>query len=84
MIGSIMTQYHPAERVYDERPDAETWEEDERGAERGDPRCCPHHPHVQTSSPDGMFNAPCGECELEDESKFYDDLSEEHETKVSL
>lgn len=29
----------------------------------GDPRRCPWHPHVQTSSPDGLFDAPCGECE---------------------
>lgn len=31
----------------------------------GDPRRCPHHPHVTTSSNDGMFDAPCGECEHE-------------------
>ena len=29
----------------------------------GDPRRCPVHPEVQTSSPDGMFDAPCGKCE---------------------
>lgn len=29
----------------------------------GDARKCPHHPHVKTSSDDGMFDAPCYECE---------------------
>lgn len=29
----------------------------------GDPRHCPVHPEVVTSSPDGMFDAPCGACE---------------------
>jgi len=32
----------------------------------GDARRCPIHPHVKTSSPCGMFDAPCGECEYED------------------
>jgi hypothetical protein len=31
----------------------------------GDVRRCLHHPHVATSSSDGMFDAPCGECEWE-------------------
>lgn len=31
----------------------------------GDARKCPRHPHVKTSSDDGMFDAPCGECEAE-------------------
>jgi hypothetical protein len=35
--------------------------EDEMGA-YGDPRRCPIHGE-QTSSPDGMFDAPCGACE---------------------
>lgn len=39
--------------------------DDELGAAMGDPRRCPHHPHVAISSPDGMFDAPCGECEYE-------------------
>lgn len=30
----------------------------------GDPRRCRHHPHVRTSSADGMHDAPCGECEF--------------------
>ena len=29
----------------------------------GDARRCPKHPEVKTSSPDGMFDAPCGKCE---------------------
>lgn len=40
-------------------------QQDEEGAQYGDPRRCPHHPHVTTSSPDGLFDAPCGECEAE-------------------
>jgi len=36
---------------------------DEEGASLGDPRHCPHHPHVVTSSPDGLFDGVCGECE---------------------
>lgn len=31
----------------------------------GDARRCPFHPHVKTSSDDGMFDAPCNECEME-------------------
>ena len=38
--------------------------EDELGA-WGNPRRCPRHPHVQTSSNDGMHDAPCGDCEGE-------------------
>ena len=37
--------------------------EDELGAVYGDPRRCSHHPHVKTSSDDGMFDVPCVECE---------------------
>jgi hypothetical protein len=29
----------------------------------GDPRRCPSHPHVRTSSDDGMFDGPCWVCE---------------------
>lgn len=29
----------------------------------GDARVCPIHPHVKTSSDNGMFDAPCDECE---------------------
>ena len=32
---------------------------------QGDPRCCPRHPDQPTSSPDGMFDAPCAACEGE-------------------
>lgn len=41
--------------------------DDEWGAQFGDPRRCPHHPTEITSSPDGMFDAPCGYCEHEGE-----------------
>jgi hypothetical protein len=50
-------------------PEAEAME-DELGASYGDPRVCPHHPHVQTSSADGMFDAPRGECEWECEMAY--------------
>ncbi len=39
--------------------------EDEFGASFGDPRRCPRHPHVATSSPDGMFDGLCHICEGE-------------------
>jgi len=28
----------------------------------GDARRCPRHPHVKTSSDDGMFDGVCGPC----------------------
>ncbi len=31
----------------------------------GDPRRCRAHPNIATSSADGMFDAPCGQCEYE-------------------
>lgn len=37
--------------------------EDEEGGRYGDPRRCSVHPSEVTSSPDGMFDAPCGYCE---------------------
>lgn len=36
---------------------------DEEGARLGDPRRCPTHPQVVTSSPDGMFDGLCWICE---------------------
>lgn len=44
-------------------------EADEAGAELGDARRCPSHPHVKTSSPDGMFDVDCNECEAEMEAE---------------
>lgn len=44
----------------------------ERGSD-GDARRCPRHPHVRTSSADGMFDAPCNECEAEGESQDHED-----------
>ena len=43
--------------------------EDERDdfAFYGDARKCPRHPHVRTSSDDGMFDAPCHVCEGEED-----------------
>ncbi len=34
---------------------------------QGDPRRCPRHPHVATSTPDGFFDMVCGECEYMNE-----------------
>ena len=48
--------------------------QDEYNAQYGDPRRCPHHPHVTTSSPDGMFDAPCHECEGEGEQQWHADM----------
>ncbi len=39
----------------------------------GDARRCPRHPHVKTSSDDGMFDGVCGECEM-----AMEDLSEDY------
>jgi hypothetical protein len=41
----------------------------------GDPRRCPAHPNVVTSSPDGMFDTPCGQCEA---SMYEADLEYEY------
>jgi hypothetical protein len=46
----------------------------------GDARCCPYHPRVRISSPDGLFDGLCGECEaLCDEARIeahYRDMAE--------
>jgi hypothetical protein len=42
----------------------EALHEEQMGYE-GDARRCPRHPNIKTSSPDGMFDAPCGACEAE-------------------
>lgn len=50
------------------------WERDmeERGSwYTGDARRCPRHPHIKTSSDDGMFDGLCGECEAEMDSTYY-------------
>jgi hypothetical protein len=41
----------------------------EAGAAYGDPRRCPRHPHVATSSGDGMFDGLCHICEGEGEQE---------------
>lgn len=43
---------------------------------QGDARRCPVHPHVATSSPDGMFDAPCGACEAEADEAYYREVHE--------
>jgi hypothetical protein len=41
----------------------------------GDARRCPKHPHVKTSSADGMHDGLCGECEYEmDQAAAEEDL----------
>lgn len=52
--------------------------EAEYAAEMGDPRRCPVHPDVRTSSNDGMFDAPCGKCE----AKMEEDWEREREARV--
>lgn len=42
----------------------------EAGATYGDPRRCPRHPEVQTSSDDGMFDCDCYKCEHEAEEAY--------------
>lgn len=42
--------------------------DDEYGAQFGDPAKCPYHPSEIISSPDGMFDSPCGYCENEYEN----------------
>lgn len=41
------------------------WEDALHDSSLGDARRCEYHPHVRTSSSDGMFDAPCNECEAE-------------------
>lgn len=36
----------------------------------GDARRCPRHPHVKTSSDDGLHDADCGQCEYEGEEAY--------------
>ncbi len=36
----------------------------------GDARRCPRHPHVKTSSDDGMFDSDCSECEYGGEEEY--------------
>ena len=52
----------------------------------GDPRRCPVHPNQVTSSPDGMFDAPCPACEWEMEAGRYEDenFKEEFPTTKTL
>lgn len=46
----------------------------------GDPRRCPRH-GTPTSSPDGLFDAPCGKCEYEMEREFFEEMAEEEGRK---
>lgn len=45
----------------------------EWGAQFGDSRRCPVHPHVRTSSNDGMFDGPCNECEAEMDDRAHEE-----------
>jgi hypothetical protein len=49
----------------------------EAGAAYGDPRRCPRHPHVATSSGDGMFDGLCHICEGEGEQEAQEAAWEE-------
>lgn len=57
----MKTDHSPFEEDFALTP----WEEEHAdcGASLGDPRRCPVHPQYVTSSPDGMFDAPCDLCE---------------------
>jgi len=50
--------------------------EDEHNARYGDPRRCPEHGCV-TSSPDGMHDCPCWECEGEMEDDYREECERE-------
>jgi hypothetical protein len=54
----------------------------------GDARHCPHHPHVKTSSEDGMFDGLCGECEYNASSEAmaesaWDAKNEEEKARIN-
>ena len=51
------------------------WYDDADYEPSGDPRRCPVHRHVVTSSADGLHDAPCGECEAAGD---VDDVDTEH------
>jgi hypothetical protein len=36
----------------------------------GDARRCPNHPHIKTSSDDGLYDTPCGACEVAMEEAY--------------
>ena len=74
MSNSWFAQEH--DWLTDELTGYEEHLDHEQGA-YGDPRRCPHHPHVQTSSPDGLFDAPCGYCENQDDTAYYEAHPEE-------
>jgi hypothetical protein len=78
--GGIIVPNLKEAAMFENQADQEL--EDERGAVYGDPRRCPVHPNVSTSSADGMFDAPCSACEAamdEDEAEgegYKDDVDE--------
>ena len=52
--------------AYDADDNLTGYEEHVRDSEyTGDARRCSRHPHVKTSSDDGMHDGVCGECEYE-------------------
>jgi len=56
--------------------------EDEYNAQWGDPRRCPVH-GIATSSPDGMFDAPCWACEGEGQEEAHAYAEEERRGAMS-
>jgi hypothetical protein len=59
----------------DREEDLVQWEAEHRDDPyEGDARVCPRHPHVKTSSPDGMFDGPCYVCEA---GMYEDELADE-------
>ncbi len=56
--------------------------EDEYNAKFGDPRRCSEHGFA-TSSPDGMFDAPCPACEGEMEDAYREELERERRAAMT-
>lgn len=50
----------------------------------GDARICSIHPNVKTSSPDGMFDAPCNVCESLMDAAYQAHLDEERLESLAL
>lgn len=56
---------------------------DESGAAAGDARRCPRHPHVKTSSDDGMHDGLCGACESENDEPEDLEAAAAYETNLA-
>jgi hypothetical protein len=61
------------------------WREEQYDHEMmyGDPRVCDRHPNQKTSSPDGMFDSPCPQCEYEMDRREVEDRNAEYEINAT-